>query len=119
MIQPWHSKLANRLLALGIPAFGINGRMVDGVQESYINYRPEATPAQRTQGDALLAAADKRERVQKTMAVLESEYDALTAQQKGILDLAMRRLAVLERLQARPAFARDLGIALDGDELKS
>ncbi len=65
------SKIAARFASEGIPIHGFSGRET-------VDYRPEATPEQRQQGDAILAAFDWD--ADAALARLITEYDRRRAE---------------------------------------
>lgn len=72
-----------------------------------------ATPAQQTQANAIAAGFDFRPRRPRKLADLTAAVNALTAAQKN----ALLAVCCADLLQRNPQAARQLGIALDGDEV--
>jgi hypothetical protein len=68
--------LANAIQAKGIPVVSVG-------EDRTVQYAPAATPAQRTQGDALAASWDMGARVPRTMLAVRNDLAALTAAQKN------------------------------------
>lgn len=113
------TKFTEQLIEAGLPVDGISDSGKGQISERYkIQFRPEATTAQRQQAEQMKSAFDWRPRRPKTEAELEVEVRALTPADFNKLVKADEEKRVIERLQLEPGFGRDNGVPIDGDVLE-
>lgn len=104
-------KIGEAIRQAGIP---INGLRETAPGVFGIDFRPEATSAQRTQAQTILTNFDRRARRPRSIAALVADINAMTVANRNILLVAV----LAQILQRDPQFAIRAGFpALVGDEV--
>ena len=103
------NRLTNAITAAGIPIDGIS-QASDGTLT--VQYRAEATQAQRDQAAAMVASFDMRPRRPRSYADLIAAFQALTAAQQT----QVRNRVLLWTIRQNPEIIEDLNLPIAGDE---
>ena len=100
-----------RLRSLGIPIHGISG----SGPNCRIDFRSEATGAQKDQAKTEAASFDWGQRTLKSKSQLRSEYNALSDADKAKLKEELVLDLLFDRLVSDPDWAVRLGVKITGD----
>ncbi len=102
-------RLTEQIRDAGVPIDGLSGTG-PGVR---IDFRPEATPAQRTQAAGMVAAFNWAPRRPRALADVTAAVQALSTADRNLLLSAL----AAEFLRQHPEFATRLGVNVPGDEV--
>lgn len=102
MVQTAASRFTQKLESLGIPVDGVSGTDAN----ARIDFKIEATPAQRATALAAARAFDWADQIERTEEEIELDLSNLTQAQRATLINKM----LVEFLQRRPRLAEALGV---------
>lgn len=118
MISGTLGKFHKAVVAAGIPIDGVSDFGSGPIITRYtIQFRLEATQAQRQDAEQLKAAFDWRPRRLKEPGDLRAEVKALNQVDLNKLTDADKIERLVERLFIEPDFGRRHGVSIEGDEV--